>query len=91
MVLSHVEYVIEVNIEKENKLVLLKAKIEELKELFTHKSLNELEKLKFLIQDVVEPTLEDLPISHTNRYTKKNGIELPPKEKTEALLKKEDK
>ena len=34
VVLSHVGHVINVNIEKENKLVLLKAKIEELKQLF---------------------------------------------------------
>ena len=46
-VISHVEYIIEVNIEKENKLALLKAKIEELKVLFTNKSLVELENLKF--------------------------------------------
>ena len=45
-VLEHVEHVLEVNIEKEHKLTLLKAKIEELKILFTNKSLSELERLK---------------------------------------------
>ena len=43
IVLSHVEYVIDFNVEKENKLTLLKAKIEELKMLFTDKSLKDLE------------------------------------------------
>tara|TARA_R110000824_G_scaffold393718_1_gene593024 strand:- start:580 stop:1080 length:501 start_codon:yes stop_codon:yes gene_type:complete len=78
-VISHVEYIIEVNIEKENKLTLLKAKIEELKTLFTNKSLEELEKLKFIIDQVQEPTLNDIPITTPNRYNKKNRVELPPK------------
>jgi hypothetical protein len=40
-VLDHVEYVIEFNVEKENKLTLLKANIEELKFLFSETSLKE--------------------------------------------------
>jgi len=40
VVLQHVEQVIEVNVEKEKKLTLLKAKIEELKSLFSNKPLS---------------------------------------------------
>jgi len=73
-VIDHVQFVIEFNIEKENKLSLLKAKIEELKYLFSEKSLSELEKLKFILETVNEPTLKDIakpPKIH-------NGVELPP-------------
>jgi hypothetical protein len=79
MVLDHVEYILEVNIEKEKKLILLKAKIEELKVLFTNESLDKLERLKFTIETINEPTLEDLNITKVPRHTiKKNGVELPP-------------
>jgi hypothetical protein len=91
IVLTHVEHVIKVNVEKENKLVLLKAKIEELKVLFTNKSLMELERLKFLIEEVSEPTLNDIKITTNGRHTKK-GIELPPQtiQKEKVLEKEED-
>lgn len=75
-VLDHVEYVIEFNVEKENKLTLLKAKIEELKFLFSEESLKELERLKFVIESIDEPTLRDIKID-TNKKVH-NGIELPP-------------
>ena len=74
------EQVIEVNIEKEKKLTLLKAKIEELKSLFSNKPLNELEKLKFIIQDLTEPTMEDLNLkSKIINSNVRKGVELPPK------------
>ena len=76
IVLDHVEYVIDFNVEKENKLSLLKAKIEELKFLFSEKSLKELERLKFVIESIDEPTLKDIKID-TNKKVH-NGIELPP-------------
>ncbi len=80
IVLQHVEQVIEVNIEKEKKLTLLKAKIEELKSLFSNKPLNELEKLKFIIQDLTEPTMEDLNLkSKIINSNVRKGVELPPK------------
>jgi hypothetical protein len=47
LLLDHIEDIIESNIERENKLVLLKAKVEELKVLFDSKPLTELERLKF--------------------------------------------
>jgi hypothetical protein len=75
-VLNHVEYVIEFNIEKENKLSLLKAKIEELKVLFGDKPLKDLEKLKFIIETIDEPTLND--IKTTENKKTHNGVELPP-------------
>ena len=79
VVLQHVEQVIEVNVEKEKKLTLLKAKIEELKSLFSNKPLSELEKLKFIIQDLTEPTMEDInPKPKINSNVRK-GVELPPK------------
>ena len=86
VVLTHVEHIIDFNIEKENKLTLLKAKIEELKVLFTDKPLKELEKLKFVIQTITEPTLEDIAISPSSRDASigrvlKNGVELPPSNK----------
>jgi len=76
IVLSHVEYVIDFNVEKENKLTLLKAKIEELKMLFTDKSLNDLENLKFVVESIPEITLKDIPTSPSTRVV--NGVELPP-------------
>jgi hypothetical protein len=76
IVLDHVEYVIDFNVEKENKLSLLKVKIEELKFLFSEKSLKELERLKFVIESIDEPTLKDIKID-TNKKVH-NGIELPP-------------
>ena len=79
IVLDHVEHIIDFNIEKENKLTLLKAKIEELKVLFTDKPLKELEKLKFVFQTITEPTLEDIAMSPSTKEVKINGIELPPK------------
>jgi hypothetical protein len=79
IVLDHVEHIIDFNIEKENKLTLLKAKIEELKVLFTDKPLKELEKLKFIFQTITEPTLEDIARSPSTKEVKINGIELPPK------------
>lgn len=79
IVLNHVEHIIDFNIEKENKLTLLKAKIEELKVLFTDKPLKELEKLKFIFQTITEPTLEDIARSPSTKEVKINGIELPPK------------
>ena len=99
VVLSHVGHVINVNIEKENKLVLLKAKIEELKQLFTNKTLTELEKLKFIFEEVSEPTLEDISKNVTNKGRHVDGslqptinkVELPPKEKSlNGKLEKEE-
>lgn len=75
-VLEHVEYVIDFNIEKENKLSLLKAKIEELKFLFSDKPLKELERLKFVIESIDEPTLKDIKTDVNKKVH--NGIELPP-------------
>ena len=87
VVLEHVEHIIEVNIEKEQKLGLLRAKIEELKVLFTNKPLSELERLKFLIENINEPTLSDIPLHPKINNTIKKGIELPPKK--EKVLEKE--
>ena len=88
-VIKHAEHVIEVNIEKENKLVLLRAKIEELKSLFTDKPLNELERLKFIIEKIPEATLDDISIPLPTKHSTKNGVELPPKD--EKVLEKEEK
>jgi|TARA_R110000824_G_scaffold115989_3_gene267222 hypothetical protein len=92
VVLQHVEQVIEVNVEKEKKLTLLKAKIEELKSLFSNKPLSELEKLKFIIQDLTEPTMEDLNLKPKieNGNIKKNGVELPPPKSSKYSLEKEE-
>ncbi len=92
IVLNHVEYVIGFNIEKENKLTLLKAKIEELKVLFSDKPLTDLEKLKFVIETIPEPTLNDIPISPSSRegVVVKNGIELPPTNTNGRVKEKEE-
>jgi len=92
VVLQHVEQVIEVNVEKEKKLTLLKAKIEELKSLFSNKPLSELEKLKFIIEDLTEPTMKDLNLKPKieNGNIKKNGVELPPTQNSKYSLKKEE-
>ncbi len=92
IVLNHVEYVIDFNIEKENKLTLLKAKIEELKVLFSDKPLTDLEKLKFVIETIPEPTLNDIPSSPSSRegVVVKNGIELPPTNTNGRVKEKEE-
>lgn len=91
-VLTHVEYVIEFNIEKENKLTLLKAKIEELKVLFNDKPLKDLEKLKFVIETIGEPTLNDLPRTPSSRESVivKKGVELPPTNTNGKVKEKEE-
>jgi hypothetical protein len=88
-VLNHVEYVLDFNIEKENKLSLLKAKIEELKMLFSDKSLKELEKLKFVIESIEEPTLKDIKKNESTNKTH-NGIELPPTKTNAKVIEKEE-
>ena len=86
-VLDHVEYVIDFNVEKENKLSLLKAKIEELKFLFSDKPLKELERLKFIIDTIDEPTLKDIKIDVNKKVH--NGIELPPTNSNGKSIEKE--
>jgi hypothetical protein len=88
-VLDHVKYVIEFNIEKENKLSLLKAKIEELKVLFNGKPLKDLEKLKFVIETIDEPTLNDISVVETPKKVH-NGIELPPTNTNGKVKEKEE-
>ena len=90
VVLQHVEQVIEVNVEKEKKLTLLKAKIEELKSLFSNKPLKKKKKLKFVIETIPEPTLDDIPRSPSSRNIKKNGVELPPAQNSKHSLEKEE-
>ena len=103
LLLDHIEDIIGNNIERENKLVLLKAKVEELKVLFDSKSLTELERLKFKIEEIDEPTLGDLntPIKAdaledvilTDEVKNHNGVELPPivpKEIEEEVIEKEE-
>jgi hypothetical protein len=92
MILDHVEAIIVGNIEKEHKLVLLRAKIEELKMWFTSKPLSELERLKFKIEDIDEPKLSDITspmevIINTTPHNHK-GVELPP---TNGQVKEEQK
>ncbi len=98
VVITHAEHVINVNVEKENKLVLLRAKIEELKTLFSDKPLKDLEKLKFVFESISEPTLEDISknIPNAGRHTTGNlqpsinKIELPPKDDVKKELEKEE-
>jgi len=89
-VLNHVEYVIEFNIEKENKLSLLKAKIEELKVLFNDKPLKDLEKLKFVIESIEEPTLKDIKFNEPKNNKVHNGVELPPTNTNGKVKEKEE-
>jgi hypothetical protein len=83
-VLTHVEFVINYNIEKENKLSLLKAKIEELKVLFSDKSLKDLENLKFVFENEELTLKEHQFVTSVNGEKKTDvkthyGVELPPK------------
>lgn len=89
LVLDHVEDIINKNIEKENKLVLLKAKIEELKMLFSSKPLSDLERLKFKIEDITEPKLEDISANIEDEPIIRNGVELPPNESQKEEEKEE--
>ena len=90
IVVTHVENVININIENENKLTLLKVKIEELKRLFGDKTLKQLESLKFVFDDIIDPTLEDININSKSRHIK-NGVEPPPKEVNHKELEEEGK
>ena len=59
--LTYVEGIIDINIEREKKYILLKSKVEELKKLFKEKTLNELEELKFSFNKPgVMPSLSDM-------------------------------
>mgnify|MGYP003344273705 CR=1 FL=1 len=70
-------------------ITLLKAKIEELKMLFSHKSLNELERLNFVIETVTEPTLKDIKNNHNNPKVH-NGIELPPTKEDDVVVEEKE-
>lgn len=65
-VLDFIEDIIKYNIEREDKLILLKEKADELKQLFTDKSLEELKTLKFVIEAPVvseeEINFDELPV-----------------------------
>jgi len=82
-ILGHVKSVIEYNIEKENKLQLLKVKIEELKMLFNNNKLSKLNNLKFVFE---EDTIE-IEVNKEKNKTYQ-GVELPPKS-TNGKLKEE--
>jgi hypothetical protein len=56
-ILDHVEKIINLNIENEKKLELIKIKIEELKKHFETKSLDVLKTLKFQFDDLIPVTL----------------------------------
>jgi hypothetical protein len=58
-ILDHVEKVINVNIENEKKLELIKIKIEELKRYFENKSLEVLKTLRFEFDEITPTILED--------------------------------
>jgi hypothetical protein len=58
-ILDHVEKVINVNIENEKKLELIKIKIEELKRHFENKSLEVLKTLRFEFDEITPTILED--------------------------------
>jgi len=90
IVVTHVENVINVNVENENKLTLLKVKIEELKRLFGEKKLEQLDNLKFVFDEITTPTIEDISLNPKSRHIK-NGIELPPKEEGKMELEEEGK
>jgi hypothetical protein len=78
-ILGHVKNVIHTNIEKENKLKLLKVKIEELKRLFNTNNLDKLNRLKFEFEED-EITLDVEPNNLENKKNKTyQGVELPPK------------
>jgi hypothetical protein len=78
--LEYVEGIIDVNIEREKKYVLLKSKVEELKKLFKEKSLNELEELKFSFNKPgVMPSLSDM-----DNFDLKDGV-------VEETVKKDNK
>jgi len=55
--------------------------------LFTDKSLNDLENLKFVVESIPEITLKDIPTSPSTRVV--NGVELPPTNQNMNGLKKE--
>ena len=102
LLLDHIEDIIENNIERENKLVLLKAKVEELKVLFDSNPLSELERLKFKIEDIeLAPKLEELKVNRMeengnltdNEVKNHNCVELPPsipKEVESEVIEKEE-
>ena len=48
------------------------------------------EKLKFTIESIPEPTLNDIPTTPTNGTIKKNGVELPPPKSSKYSLEKEE-
>jgi hypothetical protein len=57
-ILDHIEKIININVENEKKLELIKIKIEELKKHFETKSLNVLKTLKFQFDDLIPDKLD---------------------------------
>jgi hypothetical protein len=58
-ILDYVEIIIRINKEREEKMTLLKVKVEELKGIFTDKSLSELKTLRFVMDTVETEELDE--------------------------------
>lgn len=95
--LEYVEGIIGVNIEREKKYILLKAKVEELKRLFKEKPLSELEELKFSFNKPgVMPSLADMDNFDLNEEVTEEEVEnnettKPEPENQEDIIKANEK
>jgi hypothetical protein len=58
-ILDYVEIIIRINKEQEEKMTLLKIKVEELKGIFTDRSLSELKTLRFVMEEIESEDITD--------------------------------
>ena len=76
-ILEHIANIIKLNLEREEKMALLKYKAEELKEIFKSRSLEELKRLSFHIPEPELYEEEDLTLSEDD-----NVVDVSDEEKT---------
>lgn len=78
-ILDYIRVVINVNLEREKKHMLLKEKIEELKTLFKKNTLAQLSKLRFVLtDDLIVPKAEDIELHDIDMVEPEAPVALPP-------------
>lgn len=73
-ILAYVENTIKLNLEKEKKYDLLKAKVDELKELFKKNTLAKLKNLRFTFDEVLVPDINDFNLDIDEEFSA-DGLE----------------
>lgn len=85
-ILLYVEKVIKLNLEKEKKHELLRAKVDELKVLFSKNPLSKLKNLRFTFEEILVPDINDFNLDIEDESTN----EILPKTYEEEIIKQEE-